>query len=118
MIFNNQKGWDMMGANKLSQPEIREKLTSSILQLLALLPEAHRNIFIWKHYYGWPESQIASRLGCSTSEVENTLDEIGRTLSQRVQAILGNESTDLEQARQPDEFYATCHAYFLLVLQT
>jgi DNA-directed RNA polymerase specialized sigma24 family protein len=96
--MSKKRGWDMIGANKLSQPEIREKVTSSILQLLALLPEAHRNIFIWKHYYGWPEPQIASRLGCSISDVEDTLDEISRRLSQKTEAILRDVK---DPARQP-----------------
>ena len=87
-------------ANKLSHPEIREKLTSSILHLLASLPEIHRNIFVWKHYYGWPESQIASRLGWSSAEVENTLYEISRTIMQRAEAIL-LESIKLEETDQP-----------------
>ena len=83
-------------ANKLSHPEIREKLTSSILHLLASLPEAHRNIFVWKHYHGWPESQIASRLGFSSADVENTLHEISRTVIQRAEAIL-LESAKVEE---------------------
>jgi DNA-directed RNA polymerase specialized sigma24 family protein len=100
----------MIGANKLSQPEIREKVTSSILELLALLPEAHRDIFVWKHYYGWPEPQIATRLGCSTSDVEDTLDEIRRCLFQKTEAILRDKSAEVKETRQADEFYATCHA--------
>jgi len=87
-------------ANKLSHPDIREKVTSSILHLLASLPETHRNIFVWKHYYGWPESQIESRLGWSSAEVENTLYEISRTIMQRAEAIL-LESIKLEETDQP-----------------
>src|SRR5262245_59513211 len=87
-------------ANKLSLPEIREKMTSSILHLLASLPETHRNIFVWKHYHGWPESQIASRLGWSSADVENTLYEISRTVMQRAEAIL-LESVKLEEKDQP-----------------
>jgi DNA-directed RNA polymerase specialized sigma24 family protein len=78
----------MITANKLSHPEIREKVTSSILHLLGTLPEAHKNIFVWKHYYGWPEFQIASRLGCSPSDVENTLQEIRRTMIRTMKAIM------------------------------
>ncbi|PYV45655.1 MAG: hypothetical protein DMG06_01530 [Acidobacteria bacterium] len=96
----------MINPNKLAQPEIREKVTSSILQLLAILPEGHKNIFIWKHYYGWPEIQIASRLGCSAPDVENTLHEISRTLSQRTEAILLNESVNLEESDHSEKLYA------------
>jgi DNA-directed RNA polymerase specialized sigma24 family protein len=99
----------MMTANKLSHPEIREKVTSSILHLLATLPEAHKNIFVWKHYYGWPEPQIASRLGCSPSDVENTLQEIRRTLIQRTEAIM-LESGSLGETSQPQGMCATCCA--------
>ena len=83
-------------ANKLSHPAIREKVTSSILHLLASLPEAHGNIFVWKHYHGWPESQIASRLGFSSADVENTLHEISRTVIQRAEVIL-LESAKVEE---------------------
>ena len=87
-------------ANKLSHPDIREKVTSSILHLLASLPETHRNIFVWKHYYGWPESQIASRLGWSPADVERTLYEIGRTVIQSAEAIL-LESARSEETTNP-----------------
>ena len=95
-------------ANKLSHPEIREKVTSSILHLLASLPETHRNIFVWKHYYGWPESQIASRMGWSSADVENTLHEINRTLIQKAEAIL-LESFKLEETDQARQRCATGH---------
>ncbi len=100
----------MMNPNKLSQPEIREKVTSSILHLLAILPEAHKNIFTWKHYCGWPETQIASRLGCSSSDVGNILHEISRTLFQRTEAILLNEPAHLEKTDHPEKLHATCCA--------
>ena len=100
----------MIIANKLAQPQVREKVTSSILHLLAILPEAHKKIFIWKHYHGWPEAEIASRLGWSTSEVERTLDEIRHTLFQTTEAILLNECANLEEADQPAESYSTCCA--------
>ena len=89
-------------ANKLSNPEIREKVTSSILHLLATLSETHKNIFIWNHYYGWPEPQIASRLGCSPSDVENVLNEINRTVIDRA------EGTLLGETSQPKGMYETC----------
>ena len=88
-------------ANKLWHPEIREKLTSSILHLLASLPETHRNIFVWKHYCNWSESQIASRLGWSPADVENTLYEIGRTVIQSAEAIL-LESARSEETTNPN----------------
>jgi|GEM_PF-2344757 DNA-directed RNA polymerase specialized sigma subunit, sigma24 homolog len=97
----------MTNLNKLALPEMREQLASSILEVLAVLPEAHRNVFIWKHYYGWSETQIASRLGCSTSEVENTLLEIGRTIFQRAQALLSDSAT-LQETQRPKEWCATC----------
>src|SRR5262249_47749277 len=95
-------------ANKLSHPDIREKVTSSILHLLASLPETHRNIFVWKHYYGWPDSQIASRLGWSSADVENTLHGISRTVMQRAEAIL-LESVKLEETDQARQRCATGH---------
>ena len=87
-------------ANKLWHPEIREKLTSSILHLLASLPETDKNIFVWKHYYNWPESQIASRLGWSPADVESTLYEIGRSVIQSAEAIL-LESARSEETTNP-----------------
>jgi DNA-directed RNA polymerase specialized sigma24 family protein len=98
----------MINANRLAQPEVREKVTSSILHFLANLPESHKKIFIWKHYHGWAETQIASRLGLSSSEVESTLDEIRRTLFQRTEAILLSEPSNLEEADHSEESYATC----------
>jgi DNA-directed RNA polymerase specialized sigma24 family protein len=100
----------MTNANKLAQPEVREQVTASILQLLASLPEAAKQIFIWKHYQGWPETQIASRLGCSPCEVEHTLEEISRTLYRRTKAILLNEPAAWEATGQPQEWYANCCA--------
>jgi DNA-directed RNA polymerase specialized sigma24 family protein len=85
-------------------------VTSSILHLLAILPEAHKKIFIWKHYHGWPEAEIASRLGWGTYEVERTLDEIRHTLFQRTEAILLNEPASIEAADRPEESYSTCCA--------
>src|SRR5262249_37813577 len=96
---SKQQRIGMGKANKFSHPEIREKVTSSILHLLATLPETHRNIFVWKHYQDWPESQIASRLGCSFADVENTLYEISRTVKQRAEAIL-LESAKVEENDQ------------------
>lgn len=100
----------MIIATKLARPEVREKVTSSILHLLAMLPDAHKNIFIWKHYHGWPETQIASHLGWSTCDVERALNEIRRTLIQRTEAILLNDHAGLEEADHPAESYATCCA--------
>jgi len=97
----------MIKANKLSHPEIREKVTSSILHLLATLSEAHKNIFIWKHYYGWPEPEIASRVGCSPSDVENVLQEISRSVIQRTEAIL-LESDNLAETNQSKAMCVTC----------
>ena len=99
----------MTNLNKLALPEMREQLASSILEVLAVLPEAHRNVFIWKHYYGWPEHQIASRLGCSPSDVENTLQEISRTVIRRTEAIM-LESGSLGESSQPQGMCATCCA--------
>ena len=104
---NRQERFGMINANKLSHPEIREKVTFSILHFLATLSETHKNIFVWKHYYGWPEPEIASRLGCSPSYVENTLQEINRTVIQRAEAIL-LESNNLGETSQPKGMFATC----------
>jgi DNA-directed RNA polymerase specialized sigma24 family protein len=78
-------------------------VTSSILDLLASLPEASKNMFIWKHYHGWPDDVIASVLGCSPSDVEAILLQIRRTLLGRTEAILHNESDRLPEFLEPEE---------------
>lgn len=100
----------MTPAKKLAQPEFREKVTASILNLLANLPETHKDMFIWKHYHGWPDDVIASVLGCSPSDVEAILLEIGHTLLRRTEAILRNQSDTLPELLEPEELYASCHS--------
>ena len=78
----------MTGVKKLAQPEFREKVTSSILELLSHLPEMHKNVFIWKHYRGWRVEEIAAALKCSRAEVENILRQINSLLFQRTGALL------------------------------
>ena len=99
----------MTNVNKLTQPETREKLASAILHLLAVLPEAQKNMFVWKHYYGLSEAQIASRLGRTISDVEETLLEIRRAIFEKAQELL-NESLTLQETDRCTDWYATCAA--------
>jgi DNA-directed RNA polymerase specialized sigma24 family protein len=78
----------MIAARKLMQPEIRERMTTSILEALSRLPETEKNMFIWKHYCGWPVEKIAGTLKCNTAEVDRTLGTINTIISQRAGALL------------------------------
>lgn len=78
----------MFAVRKVMQPEIREKMTSSILEMLSHLPEQQKNIFVWKHYYGWSIERIAGMLKCSITEVDNTLRSINAMLSRKVGPLL------------------------------
>ncbi|MBM3803435.1 MAG: sigma-70 family RNA polymerase sigma factor [Acidimicrobiia bacterium] len=78
----------MFAAQKLMQPEVREKMTISILDMLSHLPEAEKNMFIWKHYCGWPVEKIASALKCSVAEVDRTLRSTNALLSSQVGSVL------------------------------
>jgi DNA-directed RNA polymerase specialized sigma24 family protein len=78
----------MTHVEKLAQPELRERLTSSILELLAHLPEAHKKMFIWKHYHGWKEDRIAEYMKCNKVEVESILRQIHSALFRRTEALI------------------------------
>jgi DNA-directed RNA polymerase specialized sigma24 family protein len=78
----------MIGIKKLAQPELREQVTSSILEMLAHLPEAHKKMFIWKHYHGWPVDKIAEDLKCNKTDVEGILRQINSSLFQKTGALL------------------------------
>ncbi len=78
----------MMAARKLIQREIRDKMTASILEALSCLPETEKNMFIWKHYWGWPVDRIAGALKCSILEVERTLRTINSIIAQRAETLL------------------------------
>jgi DNA-directed RNA polymerase specialized sigma24 family protein len=78
----------MVLVKRLMQPELREKVTSVILDILAHLPEVQKKIFVWKHYCGWRVEDIADRLQCSKAEVENTLGHIHSALLQRAGTLL------------------------------
>lgn len=78
----------MIAVRKLVQPEVREKITATILDTLAQLPETEKNVFIWKHYCGWPVEKIAGVLKCSIAEVDRTLRAINVLLSQQAGALL------------------------------
>jgi DNA-directed RNA polymerase specialized sigma24 family protein len=78
----------MTGTKKLAQPEFRERVTSSILDMLAHLPEAHKKMFIWKHYHGWPVDKIAEHLKCNRADVEGILRQINSSLFQKTGALL------------------------------
>ena len=78
----------MIAVRKLMQPEIREKMTVSILDTLSQLPETDKKIFVWKHYCGWPVEKIAGALKCSIAEVDRTLRTINALLSQQAGTLL------------------------------
>ena len=78
----------MIAVRKVMRPEIREKMTASILDTLSRLPETEKNIFIWKHYCDWPVERIAGVLKCSIAEVDRTLRTINTLLSQQAGALL------------------------------
>ncbi|PYV39364.1 MAG: hypothetical protein DMG06_23340 [Acidobacteria bacterium] len=78
----------MTATKKLAQPELREQVTSSILEMLALLPEAHKKMFICKHYHGWPLDKIAEDLKCNRADVEAILRQINSSLFQKTGALL------------------------------
>jgi DNA-directed RNA polymerase specialized sigma24 family protein len=78
----------MIAVRKLMQPEVREKMAFSILEMLADLPETQKRIFVWKHYCGWSIEEIAGMLKCNQAEVESTLRSISLRLSQKAGALL------------------------------
>jgi DNA-directed RNA polymerase specialized sigma24 family protein len=78
----------MIAVRKMMQPEVREKVTFSILETLSHLPENQKKIFIWKHYCGWPVEKIAGILKCSITEVEGTLRSTSLVLSRKAGALL------------------------------
>lgn len=78
----------MFAARKPMQPEIRDKMTASILETLSRLPETEKNMFIWKHYWGWPVDKIAGALKCSIAEVDRTLRTVNSIIAQRAGALL------------------------------
>ncbi len=78
----------MTGTQKMALPEFREKVTSSILDLLSNLPEAHKKVFIWKHYRGWKVEEIAVTLKYSKTEVENILRHINSILFEKTGILL------------------------------
>jgi DNA-directed RNA polymerase specialized sigma subunit, sigma24 homolog len=80
---------DMMAAvDKVARVDLREKMTSSILEVLAHLPEAHKKIFIWKHYHGWQTEKIAARLSCNSADVEGILQQIDLNLLHRAGSLV------------------------------
>ncbi|HEU0004569.1 MAG TPA: sigma factor-like helix-turn-helix DNA-binding protein [Terriglobia bacterium] len=78
----------MIAVRKLMQPEIREKMTVSILDTLSQLPESQKKMFVWKHYCGWPVERIAGALKCSITEVDRTLRAVNSLLSQQAGRLL------------------------------
>jgi sigma-70-like protein len=81
----------MIAAHCFRQAEFREQLTEVIIQLLAHLPEAQRNIFIWNRYRGYPLERIADMLGRDLSEVETIVTRINSILYQRAGALLDRD---------------------------
>ncbi|MEW5974750.1 MAG: sigma-70 region 4 domain-containing protein [Acidobacteriota bacterium] len=78
----------MFAVRKMLQPELRERVSVLIVEMLNHLPEKQKNAFIWKHYLGWGEDQIASNLKCSRAEVESMLYQLNSTLFREAGAIL------------------------------
>jgi DNA-directed RNA polymerase specialized sigma24 family protein len=74
--------------DRLAKADLRESMTSSILELLAHLPETHKKMFIWKHYHGWHVEKIAEKLRCSRSDVEGILQQINLSLLRKAESIL------------------------------
>jgi len=78
----------MIAVRKLMQPEIREKVTVSILDTLSQLPETEKKMFVWKHYCGWPVEKIAGALKCSIAEVDRTLRTINALVYRQAGTLL------------------------------
>ena len=78
----------MARRDRLAKADLRESMTSSILELLAHLPETHKKMFIWKHYHGWQVEKIAEKLRCSGSDVEGILQQINLSLRRRAESLL------------------------------
>ena len=78
----------MIAVRNLMRPEVRQKMTASILDTLARLPDTEKQIFIWKHYCGWPVEKIAGTLKCSVTEVDSTLRATNTLLSEQVGTML------------------------------
>jgi len=78
----------MARLDRLAKADLRERMTSSILELLAHLPETHKKMFIWKHYHGWHVEKIAERLRCNRAEVERVLQQINLNLLQKAGSLL------------------------------
>jgi DNA-directed RNA polymerase specialized sigma24 family protein len=74
--------------DRLAKADLRERMTSSILELLAHLPETHKKMFVWKHYHGWQVEKIAERLRCSGTDVEGILRQINLRLLQEAGSLL------------------------------
>ena len=82
----------MIESNNFRHLGFRNEVTEMILEMLALLPETQRNIFVWRHYRGHQVKQIATVLGSNCLEVEATLDAINSILCQRTRSLIGKES--------------------------
>ena len=72
--------------------EFREKATQIVLETLARLPEALRNIFVLSHYRGCSVDQIAGMLDWRAPEIEAALDAISSTLYRRTRRLLVQDS--------------------------
>jgi DNA-directed RNA polymerase specialized sigma24 family protein len=81
----------VIAIHNFRQPEFRERVTETILEMLAALPETQRNIFVWNHYRGYQPTQIAEIVRCSRSQVEATLDAISSTLYERTRSLLAED---------------------------
>jgi hypothetical protein len=96
----------MIAIQTFRDPEFRERLTEVILEVLAQLPETHRNIFVWNRYRGYQPGHLAEMLGWSSAEVEATLGEIQLILCRRTRALLaadpktGEKQVDLRVSQR------------------
>ena len=81
----------MITDHKFRHPEFRKKVTDCILEVLAQLAEADRNIFIWSHYHGYQVELIAEILGRSGGEVETKLGVINSILYQKIGSLLAED---------------------------
>lgn len=81
----------MITIHKFRHLEFRRKVTDCILEMLARLTEADRNIFVWYQYHGYQVELIAEMLGRRSAEVETTLSAIQSILHQKIRNLLAQD---------------------------
>ena len=93
----------MSSVRKFRHVEFRERVTDAILETLAQLPEADRNIFVWSHYLGYQIGQIADVLGWSSQSVEGRLSSINSILYQKARDLLAEYPQLVTEASLPGD---------------